>query len=248
VETTVSAENKIIQIVPDRNSLIDAALTTWKETAAEAIEEKGYFTVALSGGSTPIPLYQKCATLKKELPWKDTYIFQVDERYVGIDHDDNNYKSIYENMVKPLGIIPAHVVRVPVENNTAENAARGYEDAIKEFFCARNIQFPRFDLMFLGIGGDGHTASLFPGLTSLSERKRWVVSVKNDTVNHERITLTFPVLNQAKHIVFLMSGKDKAYQVVKVLKNTACDLPAALIRLQDGIVTYLVDKEAAWYM
>ena len=197
------------------------------EAAAERIELLRPLTVVLAGGSTPRALYERLA--QSDLPWSSMDVFFGDERCVPPDHPDSNYRMAREAL---LSKVPARVHRMKGE--TCDAAA--YERALRRIFGAGP---PTFDLVILGLGSDGHTASLFQGDPALGERERWVVRVARP--DHSRITLTLPVLSAAREVLFLVAGAGKREALQRLLAREA--VPAALVEAEH--VTVIADPEAA---
>jgi 6-phosphogluconolactonase len=212
--------------------------------AVAAVAERGKFTVALSGGSTPRSLYQLLASgAFPKLPWDRTYFFFGDERHVPPDNPESNYRMANEAM---LSKAPAqNVFRIPAEMKDADAAAGAYEQTLRKFFSLTPGELPRFDLILLGLGPDGHTASLFPGSSALNENKRLVVANWVEKFKTHRITFTYPVLNHATCVMFLASGADKAGILREVLENPQADLPSQRVHPVDGRLVWLVDRAAA---
>jgi len=217
----------------------------WVEISRAAIEREGFFTVALSGGKTPIPLYQKLALLKKGLPWEKTHIFLVDERFVPLQHPDSNYHMLKDILLDQAPIPRQNIHPVPAEEATAQIAARKYEEDLRTFFKLAPDELPELDLILLGIGEDGHTASLFPGRLPFNDPGQLVAAVMLDEMRHNRITLTLPVINQAKTIIFLVTGKNKAEVLEKVIYKKDSTLPASLVAPKMGNLIFLLDLEAS---
>jgi 6-phosphogluconolactonase len=235
-----------LRILPDRTALFQAAADEFVRQANAAIRSKGRFTVALAGGSTPKGLYGLLAT-NPALPWDKMYFFFGDERHVPPDHPESNYRMAHEALLSKVPIPPGNVFRVPAENPDAGQAAQSYEQTLRQFFQTPPAGFPGFDLILLGMGPDGHTASLFPGGKALRERSRWVVADWVEKFKTDRITLTLPVLNNAAVVMFLVSGEDKAQTLKEVLEGSqSAELfPSKLIRPTDGKLIWLVDQAAA---
>ena len=203
-------------------------------------------TVALSGGSTPKSLYSLLATnYIQQIQWDKTYFFFGDERHVPPTHTDSNYKMANEAMLSKAPIPPQNVFRVPAENPNANAAAEAYEAVIRDFFKLHPGEFPRFDLILLGLGPDGHTASLFPGSNGLSEKQRIFIANPVEKFKTDRLTFTYPVLNNARHVTFLATGQEKAPVVKDILENPASTLPAARVQPENGNVVWLLDRAAA---
>ncbi len=202
--------------------------------------------IALSGGSTPLGMYRLLARepYRSELPWNDVHLFWVDERCVPPDHPASNYGAARRELLDRVALPPSHVPPMAGELAPLAGAVR-YGDEIGEFFHMAPPEIPTFDLVFLGVGNDGHTASLFPGQISLDERKKWVIAVKGGNPNVHRLTLTLLVLNQAQKLVFMVSGREKAEIVQRVLQGPRENLPAQLIRPSGETPSWLLDREAA---
>ena len=212
--------------------------------ASQTVENKGRFCVALSGGSTPKNLYTLLAGEQaKAVPWDRSYFFFGDERHVPPDDPDSNYRMVNEAMFSKVPVPPGNVFRIHAEKDAAV-AAQEYEETLRSFFDLQPNQLPRFDLILLGVGPDGHTASLFPDSAALNENKRLVVATWVEKLKTYRITFTFPVLNHAACVMFLASGADKAGIVHEVLENPNANLPSQKVHPDDGRLVWLVDHAA----
>ena len=233
-----------IRILKTATDLFEAAATEFAAQASAAVRANGRFTVALSGGSTPKTLYSLLAT-KPGIPWDKICIFWGDERHVPPDHPESNYRMANEALLSKVSLRPENIFRIHAEEKDAAAAAQQYEQTLKDFFHLSPGEFPRFDLIFLGVGPDGHTASLFPGTAALNEAKRLVVSNWVAKFNTDRITFTFPVLNAAAYVIFLLSGADKAATLQEVLENKAADLPSQKVDPVNGKLVWVVDEPAA---
>jgi 6-phosphogluconolactonase len=239
-----------VQIVPDVEALYRAGAAEFVRLASEAEMAKGSFTVALSGGSTPKGLYGLLATdrlLRGRMPWDKIHVFWGDERHVPPTDAESNYCMTHEALLSKVPIPPAHVYRIKSEHPDAGHAAHDYEHALRECFQVAAGEVPRFDLVFLGLGPEAHTASLFPGTKALHETKRLVVSNWVGKFFTDRITMTPPILNHAACVVFLVSGEDKALPLKAVLEGPyePEQLPAQLVRTERGRLLWLVDRDAA---
>lgn len=239
-----------IQIVSDAAALTRAAAEVFAGAAQQAVQQRGNFTVALSGGSTPKALYCLLATdaeLRSRVPWQQTYFFFGDERHVPPDHADSNYRAAHEAMFSKMSVNAGQVFRMKGEYPDTVKAAAEYEHALREYFHLSAGRFPRFDLIMLGMGSDGHTASLFPGAKALEEQKRLVTSSWVGKFYTHRITMTVPVLNNAACVMFMAHGPDKAPPLKAVLEGPyePAQLPSQLIRPQHGTLLWLVDESAA---
>jgi 6-phosphogluconolactonase len=216
--------------------------------AKESVAENGRFTLVLSGGSTPKSLYNLLATnARAEMPWDRTFFFWGDERHVPPDHADSNYRMTDETMLSKVPVAAGNVFRIAAENPDASAAAEAYEQTIRKFFALEAGQIPKFDLILLGLGPDGHTASLFPGTAALQEKTRLVVSNWVAKFNTDRLTFTLPVLNAAHNVMFLVSGSDKAPALQAILEGDEPgeQHPAKLVKPVDGKLIWMVDRAAA---
>jgi 6-phosphogluconolactonase len=192
------------------------------QKAKAAVQNRGRFTVALSGGSTPKGLFQVLSTKDHDLlPWDRMFFFWGDERHVPPDHTDSNYGMAYETLLSKVPIPTANISRVPAEDSDAEQAAARYEKTLRDFFELAPGELPKFDLILLGMGPDGHTASLFPQSKGLQERKRLVIANWVEKFSTFRITFTAPVLNAGRIVEFLVAGADKAPALREVLEGKA---------------------------
>ena len=220
-------------------------LEKWQEISADAVQRRGSFTVALSGGGTPRNFYRKLAGYKGNLPWDKTHIFLVDERFVPQTDGDSNYRMIRETLLKDVPVPPGNVHPISTAGADPSRSAQRYERDLADFFGLAPGALPEFDLITLGIGKDGHTASLFPDSALLADKKRLAGAVLQGPVNHDRITLTLPVLNNARNVIFLVTGKEKARAVRETLEKRGPGLPASLVRPAGRNLIILTDDEAA---
>ncbi len=238
-------------MVADAAALASAAATEFARRAAEAIGRSGRFAVALSGGHTPRRAYELLAEPRgpagDRLPWDRVHVFWGDERCVPPDHPDSNFRMAREALLDRVPIPPANLHRIRGEAASPDDAASGYEDDLRAFFSIAADAPPVFDLVFLGLGGDGHTASLFPGGPALAEARRLAVAAGGPPPATHRVTLTLPVLNSARAVVFLVSGGDKVSVLARILACSDPDptLPASLVRPRDGELLWLADRAAA---
>jgi len=237
-----------LQVCHNPEDLYRQAAVLFVRLAGEAASVRGRFTVALSGGSTPKGVYALLAEgeIHKQIPWPKVHLFWGDERCVPPTHPESNYRMAEETLLSRVPIPAQNIHRIPAEKAPAQ-AADAYEQVLQEFFALPQDTPPRFDLVFLGMGPDGHTASLFPGTTGLREDKRLVIAHYVEKLGAWRVTLTSPVLNQAAHVVFLVCGADKAETLRQVLEGSYEPerLPAQLIRPVHGTLLWLVDQAAA---
>jgi len=228
--------------------LFQAAADELIRSAEEAITARQRFTIALSGGSTPKGLYNLiAANASSSLPWDRMFFFFGDERHVPPDSADSNFKMVNEWLFSKAPIPAANIFRIPAENPDAQAVANAYQNTIQSFFALQPGEFPHFDLILLGMGPDGHTASLFPETAALQEKSRLVSANWVPKLETYRITLTFPAINAARLVVFLVSGTDKAPTLHEVLegKEPADKYPSKLIRPANGKLIWLMDRAAA---
>ena len=216
--------------------------------AAEEFVRLAPKTIALSGGSTPRVLYELLADrhepFRDRIAWDETHFFFTDERHAPPDHADSNYRMVNEAMFSRTPLPQENIHRIPAENPDAEQAAIAYERDLFRFF---DTGVPAFDLILLGVGEEGHTASLFPGSPALHETKRLVVAPWVEKLNAYRITMTLPVLNSGRSVFFLVTGGSKA-EILRTLMNTEPNpdlYPAQAISPTSGAVSWLVDEAAA---
>ena len=223
-----------------------AAADLFARTARECVFNKGFFSIAISGGSTPRPMHRMLAKepYRWEVPWDKTHIFWVDERWVPENDPQSNYGAAKQDILDRVDI-PREQIYPMFNGGFPIEKALKYQKKIIDFFQLKEGEYPIFDLIFLGLGTDGHTASLFPGERALEEREKFVVAVKGGVPYVNRLTMTLPVLNMARQIVFLVSGKEKAEILRTVLEGYQPLLPASKIQPKNGILTWILDKEAA---
>ncbi len=255
-----------IEVLASAADLFHTAAEEFIRVARAAIGAQGRFTVALSGGSTPKALYSLLASNYADFAWSRIFLFFGDERHVLPTDPESNYRMVNESLLTKIAIPAENVFRVPAENPDAAAAAFDYEAQLRRFFELRSAirpetrpevrpevrtedrpgEFPRFDLILLGIGPDGHTASLFPDSPALDEQSRLVVANWVAKFNTHRITFTFPVLNRAAEVMFMASGADKADMLHQVLegKNTP-PLPSQRVQPSDGKLLWMLDEAAA---
>jgi 6-phosphogluconolactonase len=238
-----------IEVFATAADLFHAAAEEFVRAGRAAIGAQGRFTVALAGGSTPKALYSLLAANYADFAWSRVFLFFGDERHVLPSDSESNYRMVKESLLAKIAIPAENVFRVPAENSDASAAAAEYEVEVRRFFGLWSDQpkeFPRFDLILLGMGPDGHTASLFPDSSALDEQSRLVVANWVAKFNTHRITFTFPVLNRAAEIIFLASGPDKADMLHQVLegKNTP-PLPSQRVQPSDGKLLWMLDEAAA---
>jgi 6-phosphogluconolactonase len=237
-----------IRTLTTPQELFAAAAEEVVRAANEAVAQRGRFTIALSGGSTPKNLYNLLATnARNALPWDRMFFFWGDERHVPPTDPDSNYRMADETLLSKIPVATANVFRIPAENPDAEAAAAAYEQTLRKFFKLEPGQFPTLDMILLGMGPDGHTASLFPGTKALQEKNRLVVANWVEKLKTHRISLTLPVLNAARCVTFLVSGSDKAAVLRAVLEESVPpeQYPSKLVYPSNGKLIWLLDRAAA---
>jgi 6-phosphogluconolactonase len=232
-----------IRILNSSEEVFRAAADQFATLADSAIQASGRFTVALSGGSTPKGMYSLLAGGDyPNIRWDKIFFFLSDERNVPPDDADSNYRLANESLLSKISA--KHVYRVPTEMNDAVAAAQAYEQTLREVFRLAPGEFPRFDLVLLGMGPDGHTASLFPGSAALDEKSRLVVANWVEKFKTDRITFTFALLNHAACVTFLVSGAEKATALHQIFEEEK-DLPAGRVHPDEGRLIWLIDRSAA---
>lgn len=235
-----------IRVLESDQEVARAAANSFVDIALSSVSTLGRFSVVLSGGSTPRRTYELLASkeYRDRIPWPKVHIFFGDERCVPPTDPASNYRMADEALISLLPIPAENVHRIDGEGDAVANASL-YQSDLQTFFD--QTEWPRFDLMLLGMGDDGHTASLFPGTQALLERDAWVLANWVEKLNAYRITLTPPAINHAAKILFLVTGAGKAKSLFQVLRGARdpTRLPAQLIRPKDGSVIWLVDKTAA---
>jgi 6-phosphogluconolactonase len=242
-DATAHEEGADIRVFQTAEALVhDAA--EWFCTLAQA--RVGAFAVCLSGGSTPRPLYERLAApaFAARFPWRRVHWFWGDERFVPHDHPDSNYRMVHQALFSKVPVPEVNIHAIPTEGLTPEQAAIAYEATLKEFYGADTLdpRQPLFDVTLLGIGEDGHTASLFPGQPALREQRRWAVAVVGAR-SEPRITLTYPVLDSSSDVAFLATGEGKREAVTRAMARNH-ETPAALVR-PVGRLHWFIDRTAS---
>lgn len=233
--------NKIVEVLPDQAALIQRSLQVVLEQVQVALRKHGRFTIALSGGSTPQPLYEAIAA--QDLPWEQIHVFWGDERYVPPDHPDSNYKMARLAWLDRVPLPSANIHPMPTDAADPTVAAQQYEAELQQFFQGQPGTFPVFDLILLGMGDDGHTASLFPHTAALQVCDRLITVGNKD--GQPRITFTVPLINQADYVLFVVAGASKRPALAQIFAPTADTetYPSRLIQPQ-GQLQWLLDQAA----
>ncbi len=236
-----------LRVSPSPDALAREAGEFLVTQARRAVAAQGRWTVALSGGSTPERLfhYLREPSVRHRMPWDKVHLFWGDERHVPPGHADSNYRMTRQALGPDVRIPEANIHRIPAEHAEAEMAAEQYEASLRAFFG--EASFPRFDLMLLGLGPDGHTASLFPGSDAVLESERWVIAPYVPKLSTYRISLTMPVINASSLLLFLVAGSAKAPAVKAVLEEPKdpVRLPAQAVAPTQGRVIWWLDRAAA---
>ncbi len=239
-----------VRVCPDAPALMRAAAAEFLRAADDCVSERGSFSVALSGGSTPRALYSLLASeeigAQRKIPWVAMHFFFSDERAVLPDRPDSNFRMAYESLLSRVPAPRQNIHRVPSEL-PVRAAAEVYEEQIVRFFGTAPGARPSFDLVLLGLGADGHTASLFPGAATLEDTEQLVLATRPAHLQSERITFTLPLINAAARVMFVVSGEDKAAAVQRVLRGGRDGelLPAQRVRPASGRLLWLLDEPAA---
>jgi len=237
--------NRNVFVFDTPEQVAQAAAERFVDYSIASVSDHGSFAVALAGGSTPRRAYELLASeeFKGRIEWARVHLFFGDERAVAPDDPQSNYRMVNDALSR-IAIPAQNAHRIIGETEPTESAA-SYEAELKVFFGT--VDWPGFDLVWLGMGEDGHTASLFPGSNALQEEARWVVATSQPQTGQDRITLTLPVINHAARVTFMVTGKDKAAMLARVLRSESAneELPARKIRPVNGALEWLVDRAAA---
>lgn len=234
--------HRILEPCADRAALVQRAKTLIIEQIHETLQERDRFTLALSGGSTPKPLYAALAAA--DLPWEKLHIFWGDERYVAPEHPDSNQRMAREAWLDRVPFPAANIHPMPTQAVDPDQDAATHAAALGEFFAIAPGEWPQFDLILLGIGDDAHTASLFPGTAALDVRDRLVTVGNKD--GQPRLTFTIPLINAARAVMFLAAGANKqpALQAIFAAEGDNTQYPARFIQ-PEGKLIWLLDQPAA---
>lgn len=232
---------KWVEVLPDKQTLIERSLQVVLEHIQSAIQERNQCTLALSGGSTPKPLYELLSA--QPLPWEKIQVFWGDERYVPADHPDSNQRMARQAWLNRVNIPAANIHPMPTNANEPTVAAQNYETELRQWFQVSQTALPVFDLILLGMGDDGHTASLFPHTEALKIRDRLITVGNKD--GQPRLTFTAPLINQSRCVVFLVAGTSKRPALAQVFAPSGDEMsyPSRLIQPQ-GELWWLLDQEA----
>ena len=233
--------NKIVEILPDKEALIQRSLEVVLAKIQQAIQERDRCAIALAGGGTPKPLYEAIAS--QNLPWEKIHVFWGDERYVPADHPDSNQRMARHAWLNPVNFPEANIHPMSTDGDSPATDAQKHENHLREFFKINVGEFPQFDIILLGIGDDAHTASLFPHTDALQVTDRLVTVGNKD--GQPRITFTAPLINHAHSVIFLVAGASKQPALAQIFapEADAMTYPARLIQPQ-GELWWLLDEAA----
>ncbi|HWV45940.1 MAG TPA: 6-phosphogluconolactonase [Nitrospira sp.] len=234
-----------VRVFRDVNELSRQLAEATVRIINETVQTNGSVSLALSGGNTPRTLYRILSSqFRDQIPWKHVHVFWGDERCVPLDDPHSNYRMAWETLLDAVPCPPEHVHPMRTQLWAPDVAAWDYEKTLRNHFSK---DWPRFNLVFLGLGEEGHTASLFPESPALAETKRWVVAVDAPVEPHLRLTLTLPALTHAANAYFLVTGSNKAQALPHILLGSPDPkhYPASGVRLAQGTVIWWLDREAA---
>lgn len=233
-----------LRVFPRSTEMTAFLLRQWQEKASEVIAQRGFFSAALSGGTAPIDFYRGLAGLR-DFPWAKTHIFLVDERFVPWDDRDSNYGMLQKLFLDAVGIPAENMHPITTSGASPQKAAELYEKELRRFFRLTSASVPAFDCLSLGMGEDGHVASLFPGSAELAEQTRLVVPIPEGRRPQARISLSLPVINNAQQVFCIVTGKQKAGIVKRVIEEREAALPASLLQPTTGKLLFVLDADAA---
>ncbi len=242
-----------VQVYANSDEMAQAAASLILTTANDRISQSGVFNIVLSGGTTPEAVYRQLALPQNQVKtdWNRVHFFWGDERCVAPDHSQSNYRLAAMSLLGAITVPAENIHRIPGELG-AHQAADQYEELLRRYFTTVNKKsLPVFDLVLLGLGEDGHTASLFPGSPATAEKTHWVAAVEHEVPPAPliaRVTVTLPVINAARRVVFLVSGENKAVILSLILADNASNarrLPASLVKPEPGEILWMVDQQAA---
>lgn len=242
-------QERAFVVCQDANEVSRKGAELLRDLAVRAQSVGRRLSVALSGGSTPKTMFEMLAAepLRSQVPWKIVDLFWGDERTVPPDHKDSNYRMTRQALLEQAPVPAENIRRIPAEEPDVAGAAAKYQKTLSDYFRLQPGQLPRFDLVYLGMGDDGHTASLFPGTKALGETQRFVVKNYVDKFQTYRVTFTADAINNGKNVVFLLAGEGKAKRLKEVLEGPSDPdrLPSQMIRPRDGKLLFILDRGAA---
>jgi len=234
------------QVIIFENSytLTNYLVKKWTEIIRQSVSQRGRATIALSGGQTPVEFYSKLSNIKDSDLWVNSHVFLADERFVSTQDKDSNFRMISENLLNFVDIPQDNLHPVNCEAKNIEAVADQYTSVLENFLEFRRNELPCFDLILLGLGDDGHTASLFPDDENYAVGNRLILPVSINRLKEERVSLSLPVINNADHCIFMVLGANKADIVQRLIEKNE-DCPASQVKPSAGECIYLLDKESA---
>jgi 6-phosphogluconolactonase len=236
-----------VECFSDRDEMLRVEAERVVAQASDCVARRGRFLICLAGGATPKPLYEILSSdsFARRIEWPRVHVFWGDERCVSPDHSASNYRMAREALLDQVPLPPTNIHRIRGEDEPSA-AAAAYEELLRDFFGTRETAAtPSFDLVLLGMGPDGHTASLFPGSAAAQEMRRWVVATRGPEPESWRVSLTTVLINAAENVTFLISGSNKAERLKEVLEGPPDLLPAQRIRPTQGSLHWMIDEAAA---
>jgi 6-phosphogluconolactonase len=244
---SIKTKHGLVNVCLDQTELGKAAAKHFVEKANQAIAERGQFTVALSGGHTPPLLYKQLSSgeFHNQVDWTKVHFFISDERCVPHDSKESNWGMAQRELLNKLALPKQNFHPTQDQDKNPAISAEDYEHSLREFFAVKGAEIPRFDLIQMGMGPDGHTASLFPGSKALTEQKRLVVDNFVDKFETYRITFTYPLINNAREIMFMLEGGEKSHVFAEVANSTTENYPVQRVAPTDGTVIWYVDQDVA---
>ncbi len=234
--------NKEIKIFPSKNDIDNFLLDLFIDLSKKEIEKKGFFSIALSGGKTPLSFYEKLSK-QKDILWDKIHIFFVDERMVSSSLDNSNIFWINKLLIKPLSLKKENIHYINKELDEQDSAIE-YELEIKSFL---KNELPSIDFILLGIGKDGHTASIFPNTKAMREKEKLILLTDKDDEKFSRMSFSFPLINHAKNIVFLTFGDNKSEIIKKIIQDKDFSLPATHVKAKENLL-FLLDEKASKFI
>jgi len=238
-----------LEVYDTSHTLVEAVAVQVQQLLSRAVASRGAASLAFSGGSTPRHVYELLATdrFRTKIDWNRIHCFLGDERCVPPFHPESNFRMISDALLNKITIPDKNVHRVKTEL-PPEEAAESYAEEIRNLFQLKAGEFPEFDVLLLGMGEDGHTASLFPGTAAVNEMEKLATAVQGPNVKIPRVSLTFPAINNAAEIIFIVSGKGKAAILQQILNGTAVKYPAQMVNPLKGRLTWMADRDATMHL
>ena len=244
-----SLPNSQVVFTENYEALCEEVVQRMLKHVQARVKERGFFTLSLAGGTTPKGVYTLMSSgqYRNEFPWEKIHFFWGDERWVAPEDTQSNYHTVVETLLTRVDIPLENIHPIRTRGLKPEKAAENYEEELRAFFHTKPNEAPHFDLILLGLGQDGHTASLFPGSPALHEKSRLTTAVTHPGTGQTRISMTLAVINSADHIFFLVSGREKAEVLYRTLNDQGKnpDLPAQRVKPQRGMLSWFADNGAS---